>query len=204
MVYGANGELTQMVYANGTMANYTYDPNRLWLKSTSVTSNGTPLYTASYTYDSLQRVTSMTQGTPTPKTTTYTYDDLNRLLGVDGGQTQRFAYDSVGNITSNSSVGAYAYGDPAHKHAVTSAGAANYTYDALGSMLSGSLYKLNTDLVNKPRECLEYIVVHEMIHLLGPTRNAWFIALMDRFMPRWQFCREVLNRLPVRHEEWGC
>lgn len=62
--------------------------------------------------------------------------------------------------------------------------------------------RLNTDLAKKPRECLEYIVLHEMIHLLEPTHNARFVSLMDRFMPRWQFRREVLNRLPVRHEQW--
>lgn len=62
--------------------------------------------------------------------------------------------------------------------------------------------RLNTDLAKKPRECLEYIVVHELIHLLEPTHNARFVSLMDRFMPRWQAYREALNRLPVRHEEW--
>jgi predicted metal-dependent hydrolase len=66
---------------------------------------------------------------------------------------------------------------------------------------SGSI-RLNTDLVRKPRECLEYIVVHEMAHLLEPTHNARFISLMDQYMPKWQSHREVLNRLPVRHERW--
>ena len=63
--------------------------------------------------------------------------------------------------------------------------------------------RLNTDLAKKPRECLEYLVVHEMAHLLEPTHNARFVALMDRFMPKWQSFREALNRLPVRHEHWG-
>ena len=62
--------------------------------------------------------------------------------------------------------------------------------------------RLNTDLAKKPQECLEYIVVHEMVHLLEPTHNARFIALMDRLIPKWQFYRDVLNRLPVRHEHW--
>ncbi len=62
--------------------------------------------------------------------------------------------------------------------------------------------RLNTDLAKKPRECLEYIVVHEMAHLLEPTHNTRFIALMDHFMPNWQFHRQTLNRLPVRHETW--
>ena len=63
--------------------------------------------------------------------------------------------------------------------------------------------RLNTDLAKKPVECLEYLIVHELVHLLEPTHNARFIALMDQFMPKWQSCRQLLNRLPVRHESWG-
>jgi len=63
--------------------------------------------------------------------------------------------------------------------------------------------RLNTDLAKKPSPCLEYIVVHEMVHLLEPTHNARFLALMDHFMPRWHHRREALNRLPVRHEHWS-
>jgi predicted metal-dependent hydrolase len=63
--------------------------------------------------------------------------------------------------------------------------------------------RLNTDLAKKPPMCLEYVLVHEMAHLLEPTHNSRFIALMDRFMPRWQFYRDLLNALPVRHENWG-
>ena len=65
-----------------------------------------------------------------------------------------------------------------------------------------SSIRLNTELAKKPRECLEYLVVHEMVHLLEPTHNSRFVALMDQFMPKWQFYREVLNRLPVHHERW--
>lgn len=63
--------------------------------------------------------------------------------------------------------------------------------------------RLNTDLARKPRECLEYIVVHEMVHILEASHGTRFIALMDRFMPKWRFYRAALNRLPVRHENWG-
>lgn len=63
--------------------------------------------------------------------------------------------------------------------------------------------RFNTDLAKKPGECLEYIVVHEMVHLLEPTHNARFLAFMDRFLPNWEQHRQALNRLPVRHEEWG-
>jgi predicted metal-dependent hydrolase len=63
--------------------------------------------------------------------------------------------------------------------------------------------RLNTELAKKPAECLEYIVVHELVHLLEPTHNARFVSLMDRFVPQWQYHRETLNRLPVRRETWS-
>lgn len=63
--------------------------------------------------------------------------------------------------------------------------------------------RLNSDLAKKPRECLEFIVVHELVHLLEPTHNARFYALMDKFMPNWQSLRDELNRIPLSHVEWG-
>jgi predicted metal-dependent hydrolase len=67
---------------------------------------------------------------------------------------------------------------------------------------AGSI-RLNSELAKKPPECLEYIVVHEMVHLLEPTHNQRFVTIMDRFLPQWQSHRDSLNRLPVRHENWG-
>lgn len=68
--------------------------------------------------------------------------------------------------------------------------------------LQGRSIRLNTDLSKKPEECLEYVIVHEMIHLLEPTHNSRFVALMDHFMPKWKFYRDELNQLPVNHEDW--
>jgi len=62
--------------------------------------------------------------------------------------------------------------------------------------------RLNTELAKKPPECLEYIIIHEMAHLLEPTHNSRFVTLMDRFMLKWQFYRDKLNQLPVSHENW--
>jgi predicted metal-dependent hydrolase len=62
--------------------------------------------------------------------------------------------------------------------------------------------RLNTDLAKKPPECLEYVLVHEMTHLLEPSHNARFVALMDKFMPKWMFYKDELNQLPLRHEAW--
>jgi len=63
--------------------------------------------------------------------------------------------------------------------------------------------RLNSELAKKPRECLEYIVVHELVHLLEPSHNARFISLMDKFMPNWKQHRAELNRIPLSHVEWG-
>jgi predicted metal-dependent hydrolase len=61
---------------------------------------------------------------------------------------------------------------------------------------------LNLELAKKPPVCLEYIVVHELVHLLEPTHGANFVALMNGLMPKWRFHRDELNRLPVKHEDW--
>lgn len=60
----------------------------------------------------------------------------------------------------------------------------------------------NLELAKKPPECLEYILVHEMMHLLERRHNAQFIALVDAWLPKWRFVKEELNRLPVGHEDW--
>ncbi len=61
---------------------------------------------------------------------------------------------------------------------------------------------LNLELAKKPTECLEYIVVHELVHLLERTHNDTFIKYMNQFMPKWRFYRDELNRLPFRHTDW--
>ena len=63
--------------------------------------------------------------------------------------------------------------------------------------------RLNSELAKKPPECLEYIVVHEMVHLIEATHNQKFIKLMNRFMPAWRHHRDDLNRRPLAHENWG-
>lgn len=63
--------------------------------------------------------------------------------------------------------------------------------------------RLNTDLAKKPLQCLEYIVAHELTHLLERHHNDRFAALMDAHMPQWRQYREMLNSLPLAHQEWG-
>jgi predicted metal-dependent hydrolase len=61
---------------------------------------------------------------------------------------------------------------------------------------------LNTELAKKPPNCLEYILVHEMAHLLERHHGERFRELMDSFMPTWRSRREELNRAPLAHEKW--
>ena len=61
---------------------------------------------------------------------------------------------------------------------------------------------LNLELAKKPIECLEYIVVHEMVHFFERNHNGRFVHLMNTFLPEWRLYREELNRLPVSHVDW--
>lgn len=61
---------------------------------------------------------------------------------------------------------------------------------------------LNLELAKKPVVCLEYIIVHEMVHLIERHHNDNFIRLMDKFMPQWKKYKDELNRLPVSFVNW--
>ncbi len=61
---------------------------------------------------------------------------------------------------------------------------------------------LNLELTKKPQHCLEYILVHELVHLLERHHNERFVGLMDKFLPRWRFYKEELNCFPLSHSEW--
>lgn len=62
---------------------------------------------------------------------------------------------------------------------------------------------LNLELAKKPVRCLEYILVHEMVHLIERHHNDRFTMLMDRFMPNWRAHRDELNHAPLAHEMWS-
>jgi hypothetical protein len=61
---------------------------------------------------------------------------------------------------------------------------------------------INLELAKKPVQCLEYIIVHELVHLLERHHNDRFQDLMDQCMPQWRLLREELNRGPLGHENW--
>jgi predicted metal-dependent hydrolase len=61
---------------------------------------------------------------------------------------------------------------------------------------------LNLELAKKPPECLEYLVVHELLHLLVHHHDERFRALMDQHLPRWRSIQKTLNAAPLAHEMW--
>lgn len=65
------------------------------------------------------------------------------------------------------------------------------------------LIRLNLELIKKPERCIEYLVAHELTHLLERHHNDRFVAILDRHLPHWRSLRDELNRLPLGHEEWG-
>ena len=62
--------------------------------------------------------------------------------------------------------------------------------------------RLNTDLAKKPPQCLEYIVVHEMVHLVVRHHNEQFGNLMNKCLPGWRLLRQMLNNAPLAHTDW--
>ena len=62
--------------------------------------------------------------------------------------------------------------------------------------------RLNTELVRKPRDLLEYVLVHELLHLIEPTHNDHFVRLLDEHYPAWRTARAELNELPLAAEKW--
>lgn len=61
---------------------------------------------------------------------------------------------------------------------------------------------LNLELAKKPERCIEYIIVHEMVHFFERKHNDQFVAHMDRYLPNWKTLRNELNSLPVSHVSW--
>lgn len=62
--------------------------------------------------------------------------------------------------------------------------------------------RLNTELVKKPKDLLEYVVVHEMLHLIAPTHSELFVTLLSGHYPAWREARAELNELPLGAETW--
>ncbi len=60
---------------------------------------------------------------------------------------------------------------------------------------------LNTELVKKPIKCIEYVLVHEMVHLLERKHDARFYGFMDKFYPSWKTVRKFLKNPITGNDE---
>ncbi len=61
---------------------------------------------------------------------------------------------------------------------------------------------LNLELAKKPVQCIEYLIVHELTHLIEGHHNDRFVSLMDRHLPQWRHHRKALNEAPLGHADW--
>ena len=61
---------------------------------------------------------------------------------------------------------------------------------------------INTLLRFLPGNLIDYVIFHEMVHLIEKKHNEIFHAYMDKFMPMWKSYRDELNRSPLSHQEW--
>jgi predicted metal-dependent hydrolase len=61
---------------------------------------------------------------------------------------------------------------------------------------------LNLELIKKPPQCLEYVIVHELTHFFERRHSEYFVELLDSWLPNWRIVRDELNSQPLAHEEW--
>lgn len=62
--------------------------------------------------------------------------------------------------------------------------------------------RFNLELIKKPYECIEYVVLHELVHIMERTHNSNFVAYMDKFMPQWKLYKNELNDEILAYEKW--
>ena len=110
--YDALGNPTQQVNANGTSTTRAFDANRGWLSSITTTSSAGTLLSLTYARDIEGKITSVASSVA-GESWSYGYDPLHRLTSAtnaaSASDSQTFAYDAIGNMTSNSRVGDYVY-----------------------------------------------------------------------------------------------
>ena len=63
---------------------------------------------------------------------------------------------------------------------------------------------LNLELAKKPKVCISYVVLHELIHLIEKNHSEKFVEILDSLMPNWNAIRDELNMYPLSHTNWKC
>jgi RHS repeat-associated protein len=155
-LYDARGNLTTQTNANGTVTTRSFSPQRFWLTAISTVKGSTPLQGLGYQRNAEGQITTITSSMASNEGWTYTYNDRDWLTVANNtsgtAYDQTFGYDLIGNMTSNTRLGAYEYPSPGQPrpHAVTKAGSYSYSYDANGNTLTGAGRTITWNADNLP------------------------------------------------------
>lgn len=193
MSYNNHDQLEEMRYGNDTVTILTYDAQRLWLDTERVEDLARNVkYFSDYGYEPTGRMSKRQTENPVAEREVFSYDELGRLTGVTGDHSQSLDYDGLGNMTSNSDVGSYAYDDPKHVHAVTSTtggSSSSYTYDDNGNLISGAGRTFTWNQDNLPESItapagtttFEYDADGARVRKVGPQGSRDFLGPMVEF-----------------------
>ena len=135
--YNAAGEITRIVYGNGVISDYTYNPQTFRLEHLLTHNASQTLQDMNYQFDSVGNVLSITDAIHS-NTQSFLYDELDRLIQATGSYgSHLFAYNPIGNMTQKANA-TLSYNDPSHPHAVTHyespTESIDYAYDLNGNM----------------------------------------------------------------------
>ena len=189
----AEGHVVKETYGNGvvTERNYAADSGRIQ-NIVGNTASGQQIQAHAYVYDTIGNVTIVADAPNNQLEIRGGYDNLNRLTQVETylngvASTENIAYNPLGNITSKTGVGNFAYGDPLHKHAVTAVtgGPVNlsYAYDANGNLVSGAGRSVTWTAWNMPASLTQsgqtqswlYDPERSRYQLTATGRTTWYI-----------------------------
>ncbi len=174
----AEGMVTSETLGNGVVTSRAYDPATALLDSIQTTKSGTNIQNLAFVFDTLGNLKEREDLTRNRKEV-FAYDGLNRVLSTTLTDTSTtstlntttYSYDALGNITFKSDVGNYLYGqNGAGPHAVTTAGANTYTYDANGSMITGAGRTTAWTSFNKPQNIADSATGNWTSFVYGPSR----------------------------------
>jgi RHS repeat-associated protein len=184
----AEGHIVKETYGNGVVVSRSHNVlNGRLVTRQDVTSGNEWIQFHYYDHDTLGNVRGH-WNSGVGEWNGLTYDKLNRLTQNDRSlagvpTTETVAYDPLGNITSKTGVGSYAYGDPLHKHAVTSAGGNSYSYDANGNLTGGGGKSAAWTAWNMPASLTQsgqttswlYGPEHDRYKMVTPGRTTWHL-----------------------------
>ncbi|MFH1202244.1 MAG: RHS repeat-associated core domain-containing protein [Candidatus Omnitrophota bacterium] len=152
--YSPTGQITKIVYGNGTETNYAYNPNTLRLShlTTGLSGQAATLQDLQYQFDNVGNISNIADSINTA-TQSFNYDDLNRLIQAQGAYGAfSYTYDSIGNMTNKEGV-ALTYGKAGKlPHAVTQYGSTLIDYDVNGNMATKDNLQYTYDAENRLTE----------------------------------------------------